>query len=147
MFWQKKSITRYSLTMNGHGGTTYEQKSGYYWTGPFISKTYVKIHFDNGDLYYIHDAKPQEIHCSRTYGEQPGRIVPHEAVSYWKGEISPDQSKTMKDDLIEALRQYLQNYYEEAQATYLSITSAWAESVRGKQQREDALKAALKAEK
>lgn len=131
MFWTKNEATEFLLTMDGHGSFRYESRLATYWSGPFLSKGLLRMRYEDTSssvlpYYWVSSSafgKFSVFPASRE--SQPGKVVPHQVSMWWKGHITPDQSKTIKGELIEALRKYLQQESEEAQATYAAVLVSW----------------------
>lgn len=131
MFWRKNEATEFLLTMDGRGSFRYESRLATYWSGPLLSKELIRMKYADTSSSIL----PFSWVLLSNFGRpiiyltprepRPGSIVPHQVSMWWKGHVTPDHSKTIKGDLIEALRKYLQRESEEAQATYAAVLVSW----------------------
>lgn len=127
MIWKKNEVTEYSLTLTNKGELEFKVRHATYKSGPFISKEVLKLKYLDGS--YSHWITPTEfnkIMCLRDF-PQVDQIIPHTATTYWRGHISPDQSKALKDEMLEALRAYLQQASDDIHATYTAMINVWRE--------------------
>lgn len=126
LFSRKYKITRFRVVMNGEGHVRYEVLHG-----DARGESQVTIKYVNGDKEFLYKPNMGEILVYRAMSEsQPRSVVPHQAVCYWEGTITPDQALSMESKLVNALRNYLQENARIADETYTAVTVAWSEFMR-----------------